>query len=78
MLSKVGLAVMVEIAMAMLLMEETTTPVATVEMGVLPWATTEMVVLEALQLAVSTSLSCASTVQNITKTEFVVSFLPWF
>lgn len=65
MLSKVVLAVMVVMAMAMLLMEETTTPAATVEMGVLPLATTEMVVLEALQLAVNTSLSRAFTVQFI-------------
>ena len=57
MLSKVVREVMVVISMAILQMEETITPVTTVEMEVLPSATMATVVMEALQLVVSSLLS---------------------
>lgn len=66
---------MVVVAMAMLQMEETTIPVTTVEMEVLPLATMATVVMEAPQLVVSLRVSHGYYAVFI---ERVVHSLPWF
>ena len=68
MLSKVVREVMVVISMAILQMEETITPVTTVEMEVLPSATMATVVMEALQLVVSLSPVSTVTMHSHRKT----------